>query len=487
MNTIIGRQAEQQLLQDIFKKKQAAFIAIYGRRRVGKTHLVRSLFGDHENYVEITGTKDGNLSEQLNNFTEGFSEAFAHGLELKAPKSWEKAFQQLTEKIKQQAELNKKVIIFLDELPWLASPKSKLIQKLDYAWNRHWSKYDNVVLITCGSAAAWMLNNLINAKGGLHNRVTKSILLKPFNLQQTEQFLKHLKINYKRKQITDIYMAFGGIPFYLNQLEKSKSAIQNINDICFKENGLLYGEFDRVFASLFKNSSICKAITKYLALHPYGKDATSIAKHLGENFGGRLTERLHELTAAGFINRFTPIGKKKRDSYYRITDEYSSFYMQWIEELAAKNIAPGEQNYWHTQIKSSKYKAWSGFAFERICNKHIPEIQKALQLSNITCLASSWRYAPKQKTTAQGAQIDLLLDRDDGVITLCEIKYNDKPTSIDKATALNIANKVKIFEQNFKTTKQVTVALISGYGFKPTVWSEDLINQSVALDDLFDH
>ncbi len=481
---IVGREQECNLLQDIWNSDQAALIALYGRRRVGKTHLIRNLFGKEKHYIEITGSKDGALADQLHNFIDGFSECFAPGFELKPPTSWRKAFTMLTQKFGEISP-NERITLFLDELPWLATPKSRLLQNLDYFWNRHWSKLRNLRVIVCGSAASWMLDKLINAKGGLYNRVTQTLLLKPFTLLQAEKFLQYLKVNYTRKQILDLYMITGGIPFYLNQVKRSKSVVQNINDLCFRQDGLLYGEFTRLFASLFKESDHHFEIVKTLAAKPQGMSANELSQKLKLTFGGRFSKKLSELEVTGFIKKFVPLGKKQRDSYYQLIDEYSLFYLNWIYPFAVRNESPPDDNYWHIQIETPKYNSWAGASFEKICFKHATQIKAALGLSGIPAKIGSWQLRSKKGDLKFGAQIDLVFDRNDGVITLCDVKYSHKTFSLDKTTAVNVANKIKVFEESYPTKKQITMALITTIGIKKTIWFEELITQTVLLDDLF--
>lgn len=484
MTDIIGRREECGLLKEIALSNEAAFLAIYGRRRVGKTHLVRTTFSKADHYMEVMGSKDGNMRTQLMNFMDGFSETFATGLALQPPTSWREAFNLLTTKLN-NINPKQQVIIFLDELPWLATPRSKLLQNLDYFWNRHWSKLNNLKLITCGSAASWMLDNLINAKGGLYNRITQSILLKPFTLKKTEEFLNYLKFKYTKKQVLDIYMITGGIPFYLKQLKRSKSVVQNINELCFKRDGLLYGEFDRLFESLFKKGEHHLDIIKTLAQHPGGMSTNTLSGLLKINFGGRLTKRLKELEAAGFIKRLFPLGKKKRESYYQVIDEYSMFYLNWIQYFFDRGESPGDDHHWQSQVNTPAYNSWSGFAFEKICFKHVQQIKNSMGLSHTAVNYSGWRYIPNKGESESGAQIDLLFDRSDDVITIFEIKYSQKPFVFDKSCAKNIANKIAVFEKHYSTTKQISVVLITPHQPKLSIWADELIQQTLTLDVLF--
>lgn len=476
MTAIIGREAEKKILDNIWSSKEAEFMAIYGRRRVGKTFLVREFFSKKGLYFELAGIKDGTLSEQLANFSESFTACFYPGLPMKAFESWREAFGFLTKEIEKQPK-SKKITIFLDELPWLASKRSQLLQNLDYFWNTKWSQMPQIKLVVCGSAASWMIEHLINAKGGLHNRLTKTMLLEPFDLANTKHFLESRGIKINNKQILDIYMAMGGIPHYLKQIEKSKSAIQNINDICFKKNGLLFDEFPRLFKSLFQSSEINLKIFKEISKYPSGISRDNLLKKAGLTSGGTFNLRLFELESAGFIQGFFPYGKKKYH-FYRSIDQYSNFYIRWID---------GQQKStnWENKLKTPEYLSWAGYAFEGICLKHVDWIKKSLGLDKIASEIASFREISKRRQTAQGAQIDLLFDRADDSISLCEIKYSSSEFVIDKSYARNLANKIDVFQQVTHTKKQIFLVFIGAYGLKKNLWSEDLVAQSVSILELF--
>ena len=328
-----------------------------------------------------------------------------------------------------------------------------------------------------------MLDNLINAKGGLHNRLTKTILLKPYSLKETQQFLKHRKINLNPKQLVDLYMVFGGIPFYLKQIEKGKSVLQIVNKICFQQEGLLHSEFDRLFSSLFDNAEVNLAIIKAISKYQYGISREELIKVTGIASGGTLNKRLNELDSAGFIQSYVPYGRKRKDHYYRVIDEYCYFYLRWIEPFKKKGFEGGTE-YWLTKGKTPAAITWARYAFENVCLKHIDQIREALELQAISCEIGNWRFVPKKGKGDSGTQIDLLFDRDDGVITLCEIKYTEKPFILDKAEAKIIKNKIDVFEKYFSPKKQITFAIINTFGIKPTIWSEELIQNVVTLVDL---
>ncbi len=480
---IIGRDPELKILKELLDSKESEFLAIYGRRRVGKTHLIREYFCERGEYFEITGQKDGNLKEQLDNFIIKYSEKFHDGLRLKTPENWKEAFHLVTK----QAEIvksNQKFIFFIDELPWLASRKSNLMQALDYYWNAYWSKKNNFILVACGSAASWILDKLINAKGGLYNRLTKTILLKPYNLLGTQKFLKSRGISFNHMQVLDLYMAFGGIPHYLKQARKGKSASQIIDEVCFSKNGLLYGEFNRLFESLFEHSEKHERVVRAIAEEQNGISRKKLLEKAKLPSGGSVKKLLDELEASNFIRKYIPLGKERKDHYYRISDEYTFFYLKWVERLVKKGSAIGK-NHWQNQVNTPKVNTWKGYAFENICLAHSEQIRSALDLSTIHCEVGSWRFLPKKGTKEKGAQIDLIFDRKDSSVTICEIKYSDHLIKVDKELCKGLSNKIDIFEKKFPTDKQIFLAMITTKGIKESIWSEGIVHNEVNLDDLF--
>ena len=484
---VVAREEQVEDINKVISSDQAELLALYGRRRVGKTFLVRKTCENKKGtvYLNITGTKDGSKSEQIQHFLEQFGEVFLDGIIPQTVNSWDEAFKLLNNAIK-KIEKNKKVVIFLDELPWLATPKSKLLQAIDYYWNQHWSWNPAVKLIVCGSSASWIIRKIIKNKGGLHNRVTKEIHLKPFNLKQTKTFLKYLGLKLNNKQILKIYLVTGGIPFYLMFLEKGLSADQLIEKIAFREKAPLLTEFDKLFSSLFKNHESYVEILRHLARHPTGISRAELLDKVGESLNGQGgTKKLNALQESDFIIEFKPHFNSKKGVYYKLIDEYTLFYFRWIEPIRQTLQAFSlDEGNWIEAQSSAEWRAWSGLAFEAVCYKHISQIRKALDISP-TAVANSWRYVPSKGKDDQGAQVDLLFDRKDGVISLCEIKYTEKPFVIDKQYARNLLNKQKVFLSRTKTKKQLFISLIASGGAKDNLYFEDFIDSMVVFDDLF--
>lgn len=485
---IIGRKDEVAILEKCFTSNSPEFLAIYGRRRVGKTFLIRSFFEKKKNiiFLDVTGMQDGNMPEQIRNFTDALGKAFVHpGARLEAGKNWYESFKTLTEYMR-LAPKNKKIVLFFDEFPWMATKNSKLLQYLEYYWNHDWSKDKRIKLIICGSSAGWILKNIVNNKKGLYNRVTKSIQLEPFNLKDTKKYLLHRGVKLTNKQIAEIYMVLGGIPHYLAQIERGLSATQAIEGLAFTKKSFLLTEFEKLYATLFHEAKNCIDIIRLIAKHRYGITQDELFKIMpGFSGGGSKVHLLDDLENAGFIISLKPQWHRKKGISYKIIDEYTLFYLYWIEPIKETLLTKGlRKGYWEETSLSQSWQIWKGYAFEALCYKHLAEIGDALKLSP-TAVPSTWRYAPRNNLNKQGAQIDLLFDRKDDAVTICEIKYNNKPFEIDKQYASKLQNKVEVFKKITRIGKQIFIAMITANGLKPTMYSEELISECVTLDDLF--
>lgn len=475
---IIGRETEQEILKRCLCSKESEFIAVYGRRRVGKTFMIREFF-THEKCIFFysVGQFKKNMATQLKNFTDALAETFYKGAPLRAFRNWDEAFHLLNSQISQSKG---KVIIFLDELPWLATARSGLIQTVEYYWNRHWQHSGNVILVVCGSSASWIIKNIIKNKGGLHNRLTQKIRLHPFTLLETKKFLYHQKIRLHHLQIVKIYMAIGGIPFYLKLLQPGLTAEQNIQLLFFSDNASLRDEFTDLFKSLFNDANPYIELIRLISKKRNGVALVELREQVKlTSIGGHLTNRLNDLVEAGFISE-NVIWGQIHGEFYKLVDEFCLFYLTWVNQVKKKALLP---DYWQTQASKQSYKIWTGYAFEILCLKHLPLIAKTLK---ITCsgVVGTWAYIAKTKSE-MGAQIDLVIDRQDNAITLCEIKFYDKPFKIDKEIAKSLMNKVKIFETKTKTAKQVFLALITANGLAPSIYNEDIVDGLVVMSDLF--
>jgi len=483
MVDIVGREKELRKLTRFYESPKSEFMAVYGRRRVGKTFLIQTFFSQTDAvFFHVTGLKHSNLSDQIANFTRVLGKTFYESAEIRLKKNWLEVFEQLTEAIAKVPK-KKKVVIFFDELPWMATKRSKLIQALDHFWNRYWSIDPRIKLVVCGSSASWILEKLIHNKGGLYNRITYQIALTPFTLLESKQFLRHKNIHLNNDQILKLYMVMGGIPLYLDQVDPGLSADQNIDEICFTKQGLLFSEFKRLFSSLFEHHEVNEELVRLIAMRRYGISQMEIMKKSSKSVGGRLKKRLQELVDAGFIELFVPYGHKERGIYYRIIDEYTLFYLKWIEPvLNSIKHQDKEQGYWLSKHKRAVWFSWAGYAFESICYKHIELIKKKLNIGP-DAEVGAWRHTPKY-FEEEGVQIDLLFDREDGAITLCEIKYVIDGFAIDKEYAGKLKKKIQIYRDQTKTQKQIFLAIITSNGLITNQYSNELVAKQVSLKDL---
>jgi len=482
---IIGRVREQDLLKDLISSKKSEFIAVYGRRRVGKTYLIKNFASSLPCvFFHVTGLQNGTAKEQQEEFSKQIGVTFYNGASMAQRERWRDAFEDLTKAI-EDVPKDKTVVLFFDEFPWMATPRSRLLTALELYWNRYWVFDKRIKLIICGSATSWIIEKIINNKGGLHNRVTRTIHLKPFSLYETESFLKEHQVRLEKRQILDLYTVLGGVPLYWSYVRKGLSAHQCIDELCFQSNGPLVKEFDRLFQSLFEDPKPYMDLIRVLAKHHYGVGQAALIAKAKIPDGGTAVRRLHQLEEAGFITSLVPYGHKDKGIYYVIDDEYSLFYLRWIEPnlktVAKKQINEG---FWLSQSSLPSWKSWAGYVFESICYKHIDQIRRALKIDP-GAHVGTWRYSPRTKDGEDGAQIDLLFDRMDGVITVCEIKSSDSPFAIDKSYAQELTKKVDIFKKQTRTKKQIFIAMITTRGLKQTMYSEELISDQVTLEDLF--
>ncbi len=472
----VGRQAELSILEAAFRSREAELVAVIGRRRVGKTFLVRQAYRGKICF-EMTGLQHGGKTEQLRNFSYQLAAFAGSDFPLEVPQDWQAAFQLLISYLKVKDLAQHRAVLFFDEIPWIATPKSGFLEAFGLFWNS-WAVQQNLVIVICGSAASWMINKVVNHKGGLYNRITKRIFLKPFHLRETEEFLQRRGIRMDRYQLLQVYMAMGGIPHYLKELAPGKSAVQNIDDICFAENGLLNAEFDNLYLALFEAAERHVSIIRALAVVRSGLARKELLQAAGLSDGGGSSKVMEELISSGFITGYYDFKKKRRNIRYRLTDEYSLFFLKFIEPR--RNEGRGT---WQRLSQTQTWKSWSGYAYEGVCLKHIRQLKAAMGIDGLYAEASTFY----QRGAAQlpGVQIDLLLDRNDHVINLFEIKFYNGSYVLDKATALAIRQKMGLFAAASNTRKQLQVTLVTTFPILENEHSRGLIDQALTMDDLF--
>lgn len=472
---VTGRYGEQRALEALLASPRAEFLAVYGRRRVGKTFLVRSFFSGRARLFEVTGRHRASTGDNLRVFADAMADTFHGGAALAAPGSWHEAFRALRRSLEQHRS-GRKWVLFFDELPWLATHKSGFLSELEHFWNSWCSTQRSIVLIVCGSAASWMLKHVVRAHGGLHNRLTKTIRLVPFTVEEAYEFLAQRGLRLTRHQMVELYMALGGVPHYLEQVPRGASMAQAIDALCFDPDGALAHEFDHLFASLFENDALHVGIVRELSRSRQGIPRQTLLGLVGMKSGGGANRVLENLEEAGFIQTTIPFGRAHRDRFYRLVDEFSLFHLRWLD--GRRRGKPGD---WAALRGSPAWTVWSGLAFESLCLKHVGTIERALGIEGVRTEASSWQHHAGGGTGG-GAQIDLLIDRADDLISVCELKHTVNPFVVTKRYAEDLRRKMAVLKQVTGTRKGLQLVMVATAGLADTSHARDIVDRRVDLD-----
>ena len=465
---IIGRKNEIAELKLVAQSKEPEFVVVYGRRRVGKTYLVNQFF-DNKFAFKVTGIAERNAKEkQLANFGEALR---MYGSPLcPNPKNWTEAFWGLKTLLENCHSEGKKVV-FIDELPYMYTRRSDLVSALEHFWNDWGNTQEDLLLVVCGSATSWIVKNIVNNKGGLHNRLTRKIYLRPFTLSETKQYLESRGIVLEDRDVAETYMIMGGIPYYLRMIEKGKSLAQNVDEMFFVRKGRLDGEFNNLYAALYEESAQYVKVVRAISKCNRGLSREEISKETGISNGGGLSTILRDLDECDIIRCYTGFGKKKKGALYQLTDFYTFFYFKFIERHQTS-----EKGFWKFQLNTPAQNAWAGYAFEQLCLYHYPQIEKALGISGIQTSCGAWQSGQ--------SQIDLLIDRADRVVDLCEIKYWEQEYTITRQYAEALRRKMADFKKEENIRKAVHLVLITTYGLKNNEY-RNMVQNEVTLEDLF--
>lgn len=468
---IIGRRREKERLARLCESPRAEFVAVYGRRRVGKTFLVREFFGGSFAFY-ASGVAGGNARAQLSAFNEALRSSGGT-----AADDWFSAFRELRrvledELVTRDAASGKRVV-FLDELPWLDAPRTDFMPAFELFWNQWASAQKDLLLVVCGSAASWVVKKLFKSHGGLHNRVTARIRLEPFTLAECEEYYHANGHVLSRAQMIEGYMVFGGVPYYLDLLSPRMSVAQNIDSLCFSRTGELVDEFDELFRSLFKHAERHIAVVRALAKKGCGLTLQEVASASAIAKGGTLTNTLEDLVQSGFVRAYVPFGKVRRGTLYQLIDPFCLFYLRFMD--GRKRMGS-----WSANVRSAKVNGWRGYAFELVCLLHEPQLLQALGIGAIASDVSSWRSAAGDP----GAQVDLVIDRADGIINLCEMKWAEGEYAINKSYDLQLRNKLAVFTEETKTRKALHLTFVTPNGLKQNAYRGD-VQSEVTGEDLF--
>jgi hypothetical protein len=476
---LIARHRERRTLEEALASGDAELIAVYGRRRVGKTFLVREVYASSLCF-ELVGTYDGDLRTQLRQFAAALDRASGVPAPSAPPPDWHVAFARLSTYLGARLRRRKhKQVVFFDEVPWLASRRSGFLAAFGHFWNSWASTQSRLVIVLCGSAASWMLHKIVGDRGGLHNRVTRRIRVEPFTLADAGELLRRRGVDLDRYQMIELYLAMGGIPHYLAQVRAGESAAQNIDRLCFARDGRLRTEFGNLYASLFERADRHEAVVRALAARRRGMTRSALLAAVSLGSGGAATKVLDELEESGFVMQVPRLGHARRDAVYWLADEYSLFYLTWIEGRRA-----GVDGSWLRKQGTPAWRAWSGLAFEAICLKHTASIKRALGIAGVETVEAAW----EQRTHAgegEGAQIDLVIDRADRSVNLCEMKFSESDFVVDKACAQELRRKRDLFRAATATRKTIFITLVTTHGVRDNEHARGLIAQVVTMDALF--
>ncbi len=479
MSKIIGRKQEIEELERLYRSGRPEFVAVYGRRRIGKTFLIKQALKDritfqHTGVSPVENAADSNrLKTQLESF---YYSLVNHGLEgYKKPKTWIEAFFQL-EQLLIKLDDGSRQVVFIDELPWMDTPRSGFLSAFESFWNGWCNGRDNMMLIVCGSATSWILSNLTLNRGGLYGRLTDEIKLSPFTLNECEQYFEDAGIELSRYDITQCYMVFGGIPYYISYFQKGLSFEQNADRILFGSNPRLKDEFNRLFNAAFGNPDDCKKIVRLLATRHSGFTREEIADKTFLPLGGGLTNTLKSLVESDFVQRYTPYNAKGKTECYKLTDNFCLFWLKYVEPNTTN------ANFMNDNLTSDIMDAWRGVAFEEVCWQHIRQIKSALEIGGVSSSISAFKI--KGDDDNDGAQIDMLISRADNVVNLCEIKFSDVEYTIDKDEDNKLRNRIEALKKTLKARQTVHLTMITTYGVAYGKHS-GIAQRQVTMDDLF--
>lgn len=474
---IIGRVKEKGLLEELYDSDRPEFVVVHGRRRVGKTFLIRELFnGRMAFYHTGLSPADRNngdktiLQWQLEEF---YASLVRYGYHGSMPASWIDAFSALIKLLENGG--SERQVVFLDELPWMDTPKSGFLPAFEHFWNGWGAGNSRLMLIVCGSSTSWILDNIVNNHGGLYNRLTYEIELSPFTLRECEEFYKNRNISMDRYDELQSYMIFGGIPYYMSLIRKNLSLSQNVDELCFNKKGALRMEFDRLFNSLFVNPESNKAVVRELFKRKSGLMRKELREGLIHQNGGGLTTLLKGLVAGNFITKYRNFNGSKRDIYYRLTDPFCLFYLTFMDGNKTT-----DERFWSNNLHTGSLNSWRGLAFENLCFSHIAQIKEKLGIAGVYTEVQPWR----SKAIEGGAQIDMLIDRADNVINICEMKFSSDDFEITRVYDKELRHKLSVFSSETNTRKSLHLTIVTTYGLKRNEYS-GRVQSLVTMDDLF--
>ncbi len=468
---MVGREKEQRRLRELSDSGESEFVVVYGRRRVGKTYLVRETFDGDFAFCHSGMARVG-MAKQLQAFRSSLKD-WGRG-ECPRLENWIDAFDELKQVIRDSVLPRK--IVFIDEMPWMDTPKSGFVPALEHFWNGWASARKDVVLIVCGSATSWVIDKVLRNKGGLHNRVTEQIALEPFTLRECELYAQARGLDYTRRMVTECYMALGGIPYYWRMLRRGKSPALDFDELFFSPHGRLKDEFEELYASLFRKKEAYVKIVTALGKKLCGLTREELVAAAGLPDGGRLKKYLEELESCGFIKKYSAIGKRTKDSVYQLIDNFTLFYLRFVAD-----VEDSHRRLWTERLETAEYYSWAGRAFEHVCMQHVRGIKHALEIGGVRSSEYSWRGVAAD---GKPAQIDLLIERNDGIVDLCEMKFTKEAYALSEMEWNAIARRRAALRKVLPTSMAIHVVMVTDAPMQQNAWSKEIVS-FITVDDLF--
>lgn len=471
---LISRKKECEDLQRCLDSDRSEFVIISGRRRIGKTYLIDKFFNYKYDFTFV-GEHKTSATIQIKNFMR----ALHRQSKKRQPKAetWYDAFNALEDYLETLPSDRKKVI-FIDEMPWMDTQRSNFVSALENFWNGWCNRRTDIMLIATGSATSWMADKIVGNQGGLHARVTCNLHLPPFNLHETEEYLRQRNCQWDRYQILQCYMILGGVPYYLSLLNMSDSLVQNIDRLFFTEGALLRNEFDELYNALFANADTYISVVKLLSENKSGMLREDIAKATGLE-GAFLSKILKNLERCDFITRLSQYGQKVRNNIFRLTDFCTLFYYKFIENNNTK-----DDRWWSNNMSSRSVSAWMGLSFELVCLNHHKQIKGALGIAGVGTAISTWRSTADPEKGIPGFQIDLIIERADRIIHLCEMKFSTDQYGITDSYEKKLRERMGLFRMATKNKKSLVITFVTTYGVVGGK-HKSIVHSEVTMDDLF--
>lgn len=474
---MIGRKGEVNELNRLYESNKAEFVAVYGRRRVGKTFLIDSVFGGryafrHAGLSPVEHGKANAMRNQLNHF---YNSLLNYGMTKgEKPKSWLDAFFMLEQLLLRKDDGTKQVV-FIDEMPWLDTTRSGFITALEAFWNTFACCRKNMMLIVCGSANSWIQDKLINNHGGLYGRLTYQIKLSQFTLAECEEFYRSNNINYSKYDITQSYMILGGVPYYMNYMRAGRSLSQNIDELFFVRNAVLKEEYNRLFLSVFNNPEGAKKIIEVLSKRSIGLTRSEIVEKTKMSDGGALSDVINALIASDFVIKYVPFGYSKRESFYKLVDPFCLFYLHFENKING-----AEEHFWSENQNLANVVVWRGFAFENVCFNHIEQMKRSLGISGISSTQSAWT----KRDDGESTQIDLLIQRKDNIVNCCEMKFYGDEFTVDSSYYRKMLSRQNMLHEMLPKKMSVQPVLVTTFGLKRNEYSS-VFQNIITLEELF--